>query len=116
MRDNISEILERVLDRGIVIEWWGRISLAGIDLVTAVADVVVTSLDTYLRYANALNDVASIPMPSDARPQSGSCARPLRRGMVTRSTATPRCWTIAILARRTDVHRRSVAVRPPATP
>ena len=64
MRDNISEILERVLDRGIVIEWWGRISLAGIGLVTAVADVVVTSLDTYLRYANALNEVAPMPARS----------------------------------------------------
>ncbi len=63
-REPLSEILDRVLDKGIVIRWWGRISLVGIDVVTAVADVVVTSLDTYLRYANALNDVASIPMPS----------------------------------------------------
>ncbi len=64
MRDNISEILERVLDRGIVIEWWGRASLAGINVLTAAAHVVVTSLDTYLRHANELNEVAPIPVPS----------------------------------------------------
>jgi len=63
-REPLSEILDRVLDKGIVIRWWGRISLAGIGLVTAVADVVVTSLDTYLRYANALNEVAPMPAPS----------------------------------------------------
>ena len=63
-REPLSEILDRVLDKGIVIGWWGRISLVGIELVTAVADVVVASLDTYLRHASELNDVASIPMPS----------------------------------------------------
>ena len=63
-REPLSEILDRVLDKGIVIRWWGRISLVGIDVVTAVADVVVTSLDTYLRYANALNEVAPMPAPS----------------------------------------------------
>jgi len=63
-REPLSEILDRVLDKGIVIGWWSRISLVGIDLVTAVGDVVVASLDTYLRHASELNDVASIPMPS----------------------------------------------------
>src|SRR5262244_1989695 len=33
-RETISEILDRVLDKGIVIGWWGRVSLVGIDVVT----------------------------------------------------------------------------------
>jgi predicted ester cyclase len=51
---SVSEILERVLDKGIVIEASVRVAVAGIDLVTVDARVVVASLQTYLQYANAL--------------------------------------------------------------
>ena len=47
-------VLDRILDKGIVIDAWVRISLVGIDLVTVEARVVVASIDTYLRYADAL--------------------------------------------------------------
>jgi len=47
-------VLERVLDKGIVIDAWMRVSVAGIDLITVEARVVVASIDTYLRYADAL--------------------------------------------------------------
>src|SRR5262245_44246930 len=63
-RETISEILDRVLDRGIVIGWWGRVLLVGIDLVTIVGHVVVQSVDTRLRHADEVNDVALIPAPS----------------------------------------------------
>jgi len=43
-----------VLDKGIVIDAWVRVSLVGIDLITVEARVVVASIDTYLRYADAL--------------------------------------------------------------
>jgi steroid delta-isomerase-like uncharacterized protein len=63
-RETISEILDRVLDKGIVIGWWGRVSLVGIDLVTASTHVVVTSFDTYRRYASELNEAAPMLAPS----------------------------------------------------
>ena len=45
---NLVEVLDRVLDKGIVIDAWVRLSLVGIDLVTVEARVVVASIATYL--------------------------------------------------------------------
>jgi Gas vesicle protein len=49
---NVIDVLDRVLDKGIVIDAWLRVSVIGIDLVTVEARVVVASLETYLRYAD----------------------------------------------------------------
>ena len=51
---SLIDVLDRILDKGIVIDAWVRISLVGIDLVTVEARVVVASIETYLRYADAL--------------------------------------------------------------
>ena len=51
---SLIDVLDRVLDKGIIIDAWVRVSLVGIDLVTVEARVVVASIDTYLRYADAL--------------------------------------------------------------
>ncbi len=51
---SLIDVLDRVLDKGIVIDAWVRVSLVGIDLITVEARVVVASIDTYLRYADAL--------------------------------------------------------------
>jgi hypothetical protein len=48
------DVLDRVLDKGIVIDAWGRVSLVGIDLIGLEMTVVFASIDTYLRYADAL--------------------------------------------------------------
>ena len=55
-RPSVLEILDRVLDKGIVIDAWVNVMLVGIDLVTVDARVVVASLETYLKYADTLND------------------------------------------------------------
>jgi len=47
-------VLDRVLDKGIVIDGWGRVSVAGIDLIGIDAWVVVASIQTYLQYAESL--------------------------------------------------------------
>jgi hypothetical protein len=56
VRDDSSliDILDRVLDKGIVVDAWIRISLLDIDLITIDACVVVASIDTYLKYAKAI--------------------------------------------------------------
>jgi hypothetical protein len=51
---SLIDVLDRVLDKGIVIDAWVRVSLVGIDLITVEARVVVASIETYLRYADAL--------------------------------------------------------------
>jgi hypothetical protein len=51
---NVVEVLDRVLDKGIVIDAWVRVSLVGIELVTVEARVVVASIATYLCYADVL--------------------------------------------------------------
>jgi hypothetical protein len=51
----IYDVLELVLDRGLVIDVFVRVSLVGIELVTIDARVVVASVDTYLRFAEAAN-------------------------------------------------------------
>ena len=48
---NLYDILDLILDKGIVIDAFVRVSLVGIELVTVDARVVIASVDTYLRYA-----------------------------------------------------------------
>jgi len=48
------DVLDRVLDKGIVIDAWIRLSLVGIDLVTVEARVVVASIATYLQFTEAV--------------------------------------------------------------
>jgi hypothetical protein len=56
-------VLDRVLDKGIVIDAWVRVSLVGIDLITVEARVVVASIDTYLKYSEAVGQVAPVSRP-----------------------------------------------------
>jgi hypothetical protein len=58
-RTDVVEILERIFDKGIVVDAWARISLAGIHLATIEARIVMASLETHLEYATELNDVVA---------------------------------------------------------
>jgi gas vesicle structural protein len=60
---SLIDVLDRVLDKGIVIDAWVRISLVGIDLITVEARVVVASIDTYLKYADAVGLVGLVSWP-----------------------------------------------------
>ena len=51
---SLIDVLDRVLDKGIVIDAYVRVSLVGIDLVSVEARIVVASVETYLRYAEAI--------------------------------------------------------------
>jgi hypothetical protein len=65
---SLIDVLDRVLDKGIVIDAWVRVSLVGIDLITVEARVVVASIDTYLRYAEAMGITAPVARPPLASP------------------------------------------------
>jgi hypothetical protein len=60
---SLIDVLDRVLDKGIVIDAWVRVSLVGIDLITVEARVVVASIETYLRYSEAVGSVTPISRP-----------------------------------------------------
>ena len=69
---SLIDVLDRVLDKGIVIDAWVRVSLVGIDLITVEARVVVASIDTYLKYSEAVGQVASVARPSALEPARSS--------------------------------------------
>jgi hypothetical protein len=50
----LIDVLDRVLDKGIVISAWGRLSVVGLELVGMEMHVVVASIETHLRYAEEL--------------------------------------------------------------
>ncbi len=61
---SLIDVLDRILDKGIVIDAWIRVSLVGIDLITIEARVVVASIDTYLRYAEAVGAMPTVSRAS----------------------------------------------------
>jgi hypothetical protein len=63
---SLIDVLDRVLDKGIVIDAWVRVSLVGIDLITVEARVVVASIDTYLKYSEAVGQVSPVSRPQAA--------------------------------------------------
>ena len=51
----LADVLEVILDKGIVIDAYVRVSLIGIEILTIDARIVIASVDTYLRFAEAVN-------------------------------------------------------------
>src|SRR5436190_3283108 len=51
----LAEVIDLILDKGLVIDLYVRVSLVGIELLTVDARIVVASVDTYLRFAEAVN-------------------------------------------------------------
>jgi gas vesicle structural protein len=58
---NIVDVLDRVLDKGIVIDAWVALSVVGINLVTVDARIVVASVETYLRNAESVARILEPP-------------------------------------------------------
>lgn len=88
---SLIDVLDRVLDKGIVIDAWVRISLVGIDLITVEARVVVASIDTYLKYAEAVSMAGLVARPQLAEGEPGTEAvietRRVRRVPTRRAAA-----------------------------
>ncbi len=61
---SLIDVLDRVLDKGIVIDAYVRVSLVGIDLVSVEARIVVASVETYLRFADAIAATSSASRPT----------------------------------------------------
>src|SRR6201996_5558577 len=51
----LADVIDTILDKGLVVDAYVRVSLVGIELLTIDARVVIASVDTYLRFAEAVN-------------------------------------------------------------
>jgi hypothetical protein len=60
---SLAEVIDRILDKGVVIDAFVRISLVGIELLSVEVRAVVASVETWLKYAEAIGLVAQ-PMPA----------------------------------------------------
>ena len=71
---SLIDVLDRVLDKGIVIDAWVRVSLVGIDLTTVEARVVVESIHPHLKYSEAVGAPGSASRAGGS--SSGSSGSP----------------------------------------
>lgn len=56
---SLVEVVDRILDKGVVIDAWARMSLVGIELLAIEARVVIASVETFLKYAEAVGLTAT---------------------------------------------------------
>jgi hypothetical protein len=51
---SLAEVVDRILDKGVVVDAWARVSLVGIEILAIEARVVIASVETFLKYAEAV--------------------------------------------------------------
>lgn len=51
---SLAEVIDRILDKGIVIDAFVKVSLVGIELLSIEARIIIASVETYLKYADAI--------------------------------------------------------------
>ena len=61
---SLADVLDIVLDKGIVIDAFVRVSVIGIELLTIEARIVIASVDTYIRYVEAMQQLGALPRRS----------------------------------------------------
>ncbi len=86
---SLADVLDVVLDKGIVIDAYVRVALVGIELLTIDARIVIASVDTYLRFAEAVNRLDLQPqdqvagLPGLMRELSGGGKKAATRGALS---------------------------------
>ena len=63
---SVLEVLDRILDKGVVVDVFARVSLVGIELLTIEARVVVASVESYLKYAERIHEIGLVAAPAAA--------------------------------------------------
>jgi|SRR6187200_1820979 hypothetical protein len=113
---SLIDVLDRVLDKGIVIDAWVRVSLVGIDLITVEARVVVASIDTYLKYSEAVGQVLPASRPQTELTQNVMAENAaLRAKLAATKKDAERVPAKRVPAKRVSTKRvRSVAATPSA--
>ena len=86
----LADVLDLILDKGLVIDLYVRVSLVGIELLTVDARIVIASVDTYLRFAEAVGrlniaqDGSSQGLPELFETTIESAARAKTKGTLDR--------------------------------
>ena len=81
----LADVVDLILDKGLVIDAYIRIAVIGIELITIDARIVIASVDTYLRFAEAVNrlDLNQTEMAGiDALREGGSAGEKKTKGAV----------------------------------
>jgi gas vesicle structural protein len=65
----LADVIDVILDKGLVIDAYVRVSLIGIELLTIDARIVIASVDTYLRFAEAVNRLDITDDSSEGLPE-----------------------------------------------
>jgi hypothetical protein len=60
---SIADVVDRILDKGLVIDAWIRVSIVGLEILTVEARVAIASVDTYLKYADAISNLGLASAP-----------------------------------------------------
>jgi hypothetical protein len=112
---SLIDVLDRVLDKGIVIDAWVRVSLVGIDLITVEARVVVASIDTYLKYSEAVGQVSPVSRPQaelaahqNVIAENAALRAELAATKVARAGAVKKARAKATTGARAGARRRTV--------
>ncbi|MDJ0555737.1 MAG: gas vesicle structural protein GvpA [Microcoleaceae cyanobacterium MO_207.B10] len=74
---SLAEVIDRILDKGIVIDAWVRVSLVGIELLAIEARVVIASVETYLKYAEAVGLTSQAAVPAVASYDESEMGQPV---------------------------------------
>lgn len=72
----LAEVLHVILEKGIVVDVWVRVSIIGIEILTVEVRAVIASVDTYLRYAEAIGLTALAAAPRSEQAQGGLALPP----------------------------------------
>lgn len=58
----LAEVVDRILEKGVVIDVWAQVTLLGLDLLGVQARVVIASVETWLFYAKEVGLLARVPV------------------------------------------------------
>jgi hypothetical protein len=67
--NGLADVVDIILDKGLVLDAFVRVSLLGLELLTIDARIVIASVDTYLRFAEAVDRVILAPAPTTGIPE-----------------------------------------------
>jgi hypothetical protein len=79
----LADVVDLILDKGLVIDLYVRVAVIGIELVTIDARIVIASVDTYLRFAEAVNrlDLTQTEAQGLAELRGGSGSNGIKKGV-----------------------------------
>jgi gas vesicle structural protein len=72
---SLVDVLDRVLDKGIVIDAYVRVTLVGIELIGVEARIVVASVETYLKYSEQISVLGTVARPAALAPAPDELSR-----------------------------------------